>query len=79
MFSQEYIDEVESLSQDILFSLQTNFPVSVLNEMKLCNMLSGENTLEVARMSPSLMSLHEFFLEHECERAWNLKNLLIGI
>lgn len=77
---QQYIEEVERLSQDILFSLNTNFPVSTTAEMQLFDLLDGENTLEIAKYSPSLYKIHEFFLDNkDCDKAWNLRNMMTSI
>lgn len=74
-----YIEEIDALSQDILFSLNTNFPVSTINEYHLCALLEDMNTLELCQQSASLCQLQEFFLDNsDCGDAWNLRNLLIN-
>ena len=75
---EEIFDRIEELAYDILMSLETGLPVSILHENELM-MLLEEYEGEIGVMStPTLTELTEFLLDYDGDQAWNISNMLIG-
>ena len=69
---------IDELSYDILWSLQTDMPVSAFAEAELCALLSETDEELSYDASEGLRQLTEFLLDYEGDRVWNISNMLLG-